>query len=99
MQRPIDVHVRLNTEENRQLNQLAERTDMDRSKALRAALRAAAAMQLNNLPTCANGEPCRCPRAFPNYSHIAGVGTEHRAAAPTACLGAAAHPAPRTEKP
>lgn len=72
--RPIDIHLRLSDAEHEQLRQLADRTDMDRSKAIRAALRAAAAMHIGGLPTCASGEPCRCPRAFPQAHYSAGGG-------------------------
>lgn len=59
--RTIKFHIMLSPLEKKMVDELATVTGWSRSQAFRTALTSYHKMQLNRMPTCADGRPCACP--------------------------------------
>lgn len=56
------INVLLDEADEAMLRALAQKTGETNSNAIRHAIRSAHAMAVGKLPTCADGQTCRCPQ-------------------------------------
>ena len=60
--KPKQLNVLLETEDRQRLQELADKEGLHASQIIRNLIRSRHSMKIHALPTCANGEGCRCPQ-------------------------------------
>lgn len=60
--KPKQLNVLLEPDDRQRLTELAKKEGLHASQIIRNLIRARHSMKLHGLPTCANGEGCRCPQ-------------------------------------